>query len=69
MAFVLIVIALLSAGYFMVKRPPGEPGAPPSSRMAWALALRVGVSVSVFLFVLLSYWMGWIHPTGLPAGQ
>ena len=37
--------------------------------MAWALAVRVGLSVTVFLFVLVSYLMGWIQPTGLPLGH
>ncbi|ACB36078.1 conserved hypothetical protein [Leptothrix cholodnii SP-6] len=37
--------------------------------MARALAVRVGLSVTVFLFVLLSYLMGWIQPTGLPVGR
>lgn len=52
----------------MIKRgPDGQP--PPKGRMARALAIRVGVSVAVFLFVLLSYLMGWIQPTGLPIGR
>ena len=36
--------------------------------MARALAVRVGLSVAIFLLVLLSYWMGWIQPTGIPLG-
>jgi hypothetical protein len=36
--------------------------------MARALAFRVGFSVLLFLVVLISYWMGWIKPTGLPSG-
>jgi len=24
--------------------------------------VRVGVSVALFLFILFSYWMGWIEP-------
>jgi hypothetical protein len=38
-------------------------------QMARALALRVGLSVALFLFVLLAWWMGWIKPTGLPTGR
>ena len=68
LALVAILAALASAGIFMVKRGPvGEPT--PKGRMARALAIRVGVSVSVFLFVLLSYAMGWIEPTGIPVGR
>jgi hypothetical protein len=37
--------------------------------MAKALAFRVGFSVLLFIFVLLSYWMGWIQPTGIANGQ
>ncbi len=36
------------------------------ARMARALALRVGVSVLLFLIILLSWAMGWIKPTGVP---
>jgi hypothetical protein len=31
--------------------------------------LRVGLSVLLFLCILLSYWLGWIHPTGIPLGH
>jgi hypothetical protein len=34
--------------------------------MARALAVRVGLSVSVFLLVLLAWYMGWIKPSGIP---
>jgi phosphotransferase system glucose/maltose/N-acetylglucosamine-specific IIC component len=27
-----------------------------------ALTVRVGISVALFLFILFSYWMGWIQP-------
>jgi hypothetical protein len=36
--------------------------------MARALAVRVGLSVALFLLVLFSYWMGWIKPSGIPIG-
>ena len=68
LAFAAILSALAFAGIFMIKRgPAGEPT--PKGRMARALAIRVGVSVGVFLFVLLSYAMGWIQPTGIPVGR
>ncbi|HSI57564.1 MAG TPA: DUF2909 domain-containing protein [Ideonella sp.] len=62
-----ILGALASAGLFMLRRDSRKQGA--ESRMAWALAVRVGLSVSLFLFVLLAYWLGWIEPTGLPLGR
>ena len=37
--------------------------------MARALALRVALSISLFLFVLFAYWMGWVQPSGLPVGR
>ncbi|HWH84242.1 MAG TPA: DUF2909 domain-containing protein, partial [Burkholderiaceae bacterium] len=33
------------------------------------LALRVALSVLLFAFVLLSWWAGWIHPSGIPLGR
>lgn len=63
LAFVGILIALAMAGRALLK--DGRDGKPKSNRMVRALAWRVGLSVSLFLFILLSYQMGWIHPTGL----
>jgi len=37
--------------------------------MAKALAVRVGVSIALFLFILFSWYMGWVQPTGLPTGR
>jgi hypothetical protein len=37
--------------------------------MAWALALRVGVSIFLFLSILLAWQLGFIQPTGLPVGR
>ena len=37
--------------------------------MARALTLRIGLSIALFLFILLSWFMGWIQPTGLPTGR
>jgi hypothetical protein len=37
--------------------------------MARALALRVALSVGLFLIILLAYHLGWIQPGGLPAVQ
>jgi hypothetical protein len=36
--------------------------------MARALAVRVALSVALFLLILLSWAMGWVHPNGIPAG-
>ncbi len=76
---VLMLVAVLgalgSAGVFMMRRGREGEGADKgkgekrSSLMARALAVRVGLSVALFLFVLLSWYMGWVKPTGLPTGQ
>jgi hypothetical protein len=66
LALLLILATLVGAGVFMLKRPAAGEGK--SGRMAKALALRVALSVSLFLFVLLAYLMGWIEPRGVPLG-
>ena len=40
-----------------------------TNRMVNALALRVALSVALFLFILVSWKLGWIQPTGLPIGR
>jgi hypothetical protein len=69
LAFVVIIGALAAAGLFMLRRKPTDDGLSQHKRMARALAIRVGCSVALFAVILLSWWMGWIHPTGIPAGQ
>ncbi|MDP1937664.1 MAG: twin transmembrane helix small protein [Hylemonella sp.] len=63
---VAVLGALASAGVFMLRK-----GKPNDRRgmMARALAVRVGLSVALFLFILLSWYMGWVKPTGLPTGH
>lgn len=63
-ALVLIIAALASAGVFMMR--DGRNGKPKTSNMMRALAVRVGLSLLLFLCILFSYWMGWISPTGIP---
>lgn len=54
-----IVTALFAALVFLY-RDRGQ-----GTRMVKALAIRVGLSVSLVAFLLVAYWMGWIAPTGL----
>lgn len=61
--------ALASAGVFMMRRGRKDVGGKPNNHMARALAVRVGLSVALFLFILLSWYMGWVQPTGLPVGR
>jgi hypothetical protein len=65
--FVAVLGALASAGVFMLRK--GREGDPRGKRMARALALRVGLSVALFLFILLSWYMGWVRPGGVPVGS
>jgi uncharacterized membrane protein len=63
-ALVLIVTVLGFAGVFMLR--DGRGGKPKSGNMMRTLALRVALSILLVAFILLSYWMGWIRPTGIP---
>jgi succinate dehydrogenase/fumarate reductase cytochrome b subunit len=56
---VAIVISLGSALYHLV-RDKGE-----SKKMASALTIRVGLSVLLFLLLLLAWWLGLIEPHGI----
>ena len=56
LAFIGIIFALGSALVFLVR----DRGA--TNRTVNALTVRVGLSVALFLFILFSYWMGWIEP-------
>jgi fumarate reductase subunit C len=70
-ALIAVLAALFSAGVFMLRRPKADEdaGRVPDKRMARALALRVGVSVALFLLILLAWKLGWIAPKGLPTGR
>jgi hypothetical protein len=64
---VAVLGALAGAGFFMLRKP--DPGAQRNPKaMARALALRVALSVTLFLLVLLAWWAGWIKPSGIPMG-
>jgi len=60
-AFILILGALGSALFF-VMRDKGR-----TNRAVNALAMRVGLSITLFLILLGAYEMGWISPNSLPA--
>ena len=66
-AFVGILGALGLAGAFMLR--DGRDGKPKTGNMMRALALRVGLSVLLLACILISYWAGWIQPTGIPLGK
>ena len=65
-----LIIASLAAALIAMMRADSESGDDKRSRrMAKALTIRIGVSVFLFSLVIISYFMGWIQPTGIPAGQ
>jgi len=66
LTLIVIVGVLIAAGIAMVR--DGRDGRPKSRAMFNALAWRVGLSVALFLCILLSYKLGWIQPTGVPRG-
>lgn len=53
---ILIVASLASAAVFMVR------GRGDSTRMAKALAWRVGLSVALFVFLMAGYYFGLFQP-------
>jgi hypothetical protein len=67
LAFLAILASLGAALFFMMK--DGRDGKAKTSNMARALALRVGLSIAVFLCILIAWKLGYIQPTGIPAGQ
>ncbi len=66
-AFIAIIGSLGGALYFMIK--DGQDGKPKTSRMAKALAFRIGFSVLLFICILVSWKLGYIQPTGIQVGQ
>jgi len=64
-AFLGIVLSLGAAGLFMVR---GSQSSQDKS-MVRALTLRIGISVGLFLLLMVLWALGWIEPTGIIPGQ
>lgn len=58
LAFIVILGSLASALFYLM-RDKGK-----TNKTVNALTLRIALSVALFLFLLFSYWMGWIEATG-----
>lgn len=54
----LAIVASMGSALFQLARG-GD-----SDRMVRALSLRVGLSIGLFLLLMISYWAGWITPHG-----
>ena len=67
LGFVAILGSLGTALFFMMR--DGRDGLAKTSNMMKALAMRVGFSIVVFLCVLLAWKLGYIQPSGSPAGH
>jgi hypothetical protein len=53
------IVASLGTGLFHLVSDKGE-----SKKMVRALTWRIGLSVALFLFLLVAGWQGWISPHG-----
>ena len=70
LAFVGIIVSLASALVLMLRGDKPGPTDDPerARRMMKALATRVGLSVLLFICILVAWKLGYIQPTGLPLG-
>jgi hypothetical protein len=66
-AFVAILGSLAAALFFMLRGGQSAPNK--SKRMARALGVRVGISILLFLCILIAWKLGYIQPTGIPPGR
>ena len=67
LAFIAIIGSLGAALFFMMKK--SSSGKSKGQKMATALGMRVGISILLFLSILLAWKLGYIQPTGIPSGQ
>ena len=73
-AFVAIIGSLAFALVYMMRGGKADASTEAAQEhkpnpMSKALAFRVGFSILLFVVVLVSYWAGWITPTGLPMSR
>ena len=61
-ALLIIVASLGSALYYMMK------GKGNSSKMVHSLLLRIGLSIALFIGILLAHYFGYIEATGIRVG-
>jgi hypothetical protein len=54
---IVILGSLGSAWYHLIKGDKDD-----SNRMLKSLTLRVGLSVSLFVFLIIGYYLGWFQP-------
>ena len=66
-AFVAIIGSLAVALFFMMKSK--DNGRTRGQKMAFAMGLRVAISVLLFASILMAWKLGYIQPTGIAAGR
>lgn len=60
-----LIVLSLAAGMFSLVKESGE-----SSRTAKFLTFRIVLSIITFIFIAISFFMGWIQPHGvMPPGS
>jgi hypothetical protein len=60
---VLILISLGKALFHLTRTTPDD-----GTKMVKALAWRIGLSMALFLLLLVAYYSGWIHPSHMVPG-
>jgi Protein of unknown function (DUF2909) len=63
---IMLALILISLGkaLFHLTRPTPDDG----PKMVKALAWRIGLSVGLFLLLLVAYYSGWFHPSHVVPG-
>jgi len=56
----LVILVALGSGLVFLVRDKEQ-----SNRTVKALTWRIALSLSLFLFLILAFFMGWIHPHGV----
>jgi hypothetical protein len=59
----LILISLGKALFHLTSAKAGD-----SAKMVKALAWRIGLSVALFVLLIVAFYSGWIHPTHVAPG-
>ena len=60
LAFLAIIVSLGSALFSL-----NQSGGSADRGVIRALTWRIGLSIALFLFIMFSFWMGWVTPHGL----
>lgn len=66
LAFIGIIGSMASAGFFLVRRDDEGKEGENGRGVFFSLALRVGLSVLLFLCILLAWKLGLMQPVGIP---